>query len=303
MSPWVFAACACACLAVRWLLGGRQLDATPLLYALTPLNAASFSMRRALSWSRGAVQPQNEAKTELFSHAGAQAARLASREQQLRKRYRLERLFEASTARVYRENLYVLDLLDRHAGDGAVRELSALPKVRAIDVGSQDFRYAFALARFLGAAKREVWLTGIEIDGHHVYSDLHSRKDHAEAFAGQVDGARVDYEVADFLAHRESNVDVVFFFFPFVLEYALVRWGLPRKHFGPKRIFQHAFDSLRPGGTVIIMNHTEAERQKQLELLTECGFEIQRTGDAKCSLVDYAADVPERSLTIARRPA
>ena len=302
MSPWVFAACALACLAVRFLVAGRQLDATPLLFALAPINAAAFSMRRALSWTRGAVEPTNEPKKELFSYAGAEAPRLQTREEELRARYRLGPLHRASTAHVYRENLYLLDLLDRHAGDAALRELSALPKVRALDVGSQDFRYAFALARFLGAAKREVWLTGIEIDGHHVYADLHSRRDHAEAFAGQVDDARVDYEVGDFLAHRESGVDVVFFFFPFVLEYALVRWGLPRRYFGPQRIFEHAFESLRPGGAVIIMNHTEAERQRQLELLEECGFEILRTGGAASALVDYADDVPERSLTIARRP-
>lgn len=303
MSPWVFAACALACLALRWVVGRKKVDATPLLFVLTPLNALAFAVRRALSWTRGAAPArQNEAKNSLFAYAGDRASRLEEREEELRKRYRLDPLFRSSTAHVYRENLYVLDLLDRHADDASIRALSSLRSVRALDVGSQDFRYAFALARFLGASRREVWLTGIELDGHKVYKDLHSRKDHAEAFAGQVDDARVDYQVKDFLAHREDGVDVVFFFFPFVLEYALVRWGLPRKFFGPERMFAHALESLRPGGTVIIMNHTDAERQKQLEILERCGFEIVKSSAAKSALVDYAEDVPERSLTIARRP-
>jgi hypothetical protein len=143
-------------------------------------------------------------------------------------------------------------------------------------------------------------LTGIELEGHHVYPDFHSCKDHAEAFAAQVDGARVQYEVLDFLEHRASNLDVVFFYFPFVLEYALVRWGLPRRFFAPSRIFAHAHRMLRPGGLVVVMNHTADERRRQVEVLEESGFEILSSALAASDLVDYAADVPERSVTVAR---
>lgn len=294
MKGWWFAVAAVACLLGRWLLGGRQLDATPLLFALAPMNAISFAIRRKLAWTRGPVVHGNEPKDDLFEGSRA----LARRERQLCKRYDLERLRGASTVHAYRENLYVLDILDRLA-------LPPQERVRALDVGSQDFRYAFALARWLGRIADDITLTGIELEGHRVYDDLHSRKEHAEAFAAEVDGASVDYRVADFLRYEApaASVDVISFFFPFVLEYALVRWGLPRKFFSPKRMFDRAYSLLRPGGTVIIMNHTEAERVRQVELLHECGFVIEASARAESKLVDYAADVPERSLTVARRPS
>ena len=42
-------------------------------------------------------------------------------------------------------------------------------------------------------------LTGIEVDGHGVYADLHSRSDYAGAYAEQTGNPRVRYEVGDFL--------------------------------------------------------------------------------------------------------
>lgn len=304
MTPWLFGIGAVCCLVARWYFKGRNVDATPLLYALAPFNAIAFSIRRALSWSHGPVEHQNEPKSGLFAYAGTRAKRLESRERELVSRYRLEPLRTRSSVHVYRENLYVLDLLDRHVHDG---DLDEKRQVRAIDVGSKDFRYAFGLARWLRhgqtRAPREVSLTGIELDGHPVWDDFHSRKDHAEAFAREVPDADVGFEVKDFLAHSEQDVDVLFFCFPFVLEYALVRWGLPRKFFLPERLFQHAEQMLRPGGLVFVMNHTEAERTRQIELLEATGFEVLRSETATSGLVDYAADVPERSVTVARKRA
>lgn len=296
MKGWWFAAAAIACLLVRWLVSGRQVDATPLLYALAPAHALAFALRKKLAWTRGPVIHTNEPKDDLF----VESPRLHRRERELRRHYRLGPLYAASSVHAYRENLYVLDLLDGLGGTA----LEMRESLRAIDVGSQDFRYAFALARWLRHFSKDVSLTGIELEGHRIYDDLHSRKEHAEAFASEVDGATVEYRVADFLDYESppASLDVAFFFFPFVLEYALVRWGLPRRFFSPKRIFERAYSLLRPGGTVLVMNHTSAERDRQLEILRECGFTIISSRPAQSELVDYAKDVPERSLTVARRP-
>jgi hypothetical protein len=302
VSPWTLAICALACLLLRLLLSGRRVDVTGLVYAFGPLNSAAFALRRKLGWSRGRVSHANESKDDLFAHAGDAARELEKRERSLRRRYDLQRLHRRSSREVYRENVYLLDLLDRHVDAGLLGQQLA---VRAVDVGSKDFRYASALARWLqrsGAeTPREVSLTGIELDGHPIYADLHARKDHGEAYAREVDGADVRYAVKDFLAHAEGEVDVVFLFFPFVLEYALLRWGLPRSFFLPARIVRHAHEMLRRGGLVVVMNHTEAERRRQVELLSEAGFEILGSNPATNGLVDWAADVPERSLTVARR--
>lgn len=317
MSVWILAAATVLFVLLRYLVGRRAVDATGFLYVLAPAHAATFALRRWLAWSAGPVRHPNEAKDDLFAHASpARARRLEKRERVLRRRYRLERFHDASSCADYRENLYLLDLLDRHVADDiSLACLEGKTSVRAIDVGSKDFRYAHALARWLGKAaiesergrpRRQVSLTGIELDGHRVYDDLSSRKDHGETYAREVDsqGAddKVTYEVRDFLQHTERNVDVVFLFFPFVLEYALVRWGLPRSCFLPAKMFDHVFETLRPGGLVVVMNHTADERRRQIELLRDSGFEILKSVDARSELVDYARDVPERSMTIARRP-
>jgi hypothetical protein len=290
----IFAIAAALCLILRWALTGRHVDATPLLIALAPFNAAAFSLRRAFAWTRGTVNIKNEPKTTLFAFAASHERGLWTRERELRTRYKLDQLRSGSTAHNYRENLYILDVLDRHASDiTRIRQGLA-----AVDVGSQDFRYAFGLARFLGPNSQ---LTGIELEGNRIYKDLHSRKDYAEAYVAQIDNAAVNYEVKDFLTHDDKNLDIAFFFFPFVLEYALLRWGLPRRFFDPTRIFHHAHKMLRPGGTVVVMNHTEAERVRQVEILEACGFDIVSSEAVSSDLIDYSSQVRERSLTIARK--
>jgi len=305
--PYLFLVAAGVVLVLRLVLVrlrvGGTLDATPLLFARAPLNAVRFALRRAVGWRRGAPVHPNEDKAELFAFASdpAERARLEARERELREAYDLTALRERSSCEVYRENLYVLDLLDRHVGQ-ALRERRA-PAVRAVDVGSKDFRYAFALERFLRHAsesERKVSLVGVEIDGHVVYSDLHSRADHGEAYARETGNPDVTYWVGDFLRRSDGDLDVVFFFFPFVLRYALVRWGLPGEHFAPEKLFAHARALLRPGGLLVVVNHTHEERDRQLAILAATGFEVIASAAAESALVDYAANVAERSITVAR---
>lgn len=314
-SAWTLLVCAAVCLALRLALARRTFDATALLYVRAPVDAAAFRIRQALAWRRGPPRDAVEPKSDLFVYAGPRASTLAAREQELREAYALGRLRATSTREVYRENLYVLDLLDRLGGDAIARLLPPPGRgVVAVDVGSKDFRYAFALARWLELARerrddgeapetepRRVELTGVELDGYPIYADLHSRADHGEAYAREVDGATVSYEVGDFLDRDDRDLDVVFFFFPFVLRYALVRWGLPLSCFAPERMFARAREALRPGGLLVVANHTREERRRQLALLEETGFEILGSYTARSEMVAYAADAPERTLTFARR--
>lgn len=281
--------------ALRILLARRTVDATPLLFLRVPLNALRFRLRRALRWRRGLPEPKHEDKAALFEHATDEGP-LRKREAALRKAYALAPLHACSTNADYRENLYVLDLLDRFA---AVPSGTAL---RAIDVGSKDFRYAFALTRWLERGGAEVTLTGIELDGHPVYADLHSRADYGEAYAKATGNPRVTYVVADFLERTDRDLDVVFCFFPFVLRYALVRWGLPLGHFLPTRFFTRAKEALSPGGLLVVVNHTREEHARQLELLAEVGFEVEGSHPAESALVDYAEQTEGRMITLARRP-
>jgi hypothetical protein len=112
----------------------------------------------------------------------------------------------------------------------------------------------------------------------------------------------VRYRVEDFLATRDRDRDVVFAFFPFVLRYALVQWGLPMSAFAPRRMLDRMVDALRPGGVLVVATHTHEERAALVGLLGEqSSLEIVHLAPARSALVDYAAAVPERSLVVARR--
>jgi SAM-dependent methyltransferase len=302
VNPWWLLASLGILLLARFALRGRTLDATPLLFLRLPFNAIAFAARRALRLRRGRPDHPNEPKDDLFDFAEDRAA-VEARERELRARYALAPLHARSSRHVYRENLYVLDALDTLVGDRA----AALPAaLRALDVGSQDFRYAFALERWLSRAAtttpRAVSLTGIEIDGHPIYADRHTRADHAEAFAAETGNPEVRYRVADFLACEVERAHVVTLFFPFVLSYALVRWGLPLRHFRPEPLLAKIADALEDGGLLVVVNHTHEEHAAQRLLLAALpSLEVVGSWPVPGRMVDYGDDVPERTLTLARR--
>ena len=305
-----------ALIAVRRALGARTLDATWLAFARVPFNALGFYARRAIGWRRGAVVHVDEPKASLFDYLDDPGARASSetRERDLRERYALAPLAARSSRDVYRDNLYVLDLLDRFVARPLREACTPSRAVRAVDVGSKDFRYAFAIERFLAVTldAPAVDLLGVEIDGHPVYADLHSRADHADAYAAEVEAAprpghaasRVRYRVADYLAIEERDVDVVLFFFPFVLRYTLVRWGLPLGKFVPDRLFEHAVRSLRPGGLLVVVNHTAEELDAQRAILARMAdLHVLATDDAMSLLVDYHPQLEGRAITVAQKRA
>jgi hypothetical protein len=280
---------------LRRLGRDRYVDLSGLTRAFAPLNAARFALRRSLGWSRGAPKLENEAKERLFDYLDPPARKeAAARAMELAGRYDLSRLERESTKRAYRENLYVLDALDR---DGP--ELPSNPLI--VDVGSKDFIYASALSAF---AKRfgEPEIHGVEIDGHVIYQDLRSRADYAAAYT-RVAGTHVHYHVQDFLAFKAPRpAALVTMFFPFVTRFALLRWGLPVGVYRPEAMLAHAAKMLSPGGALLVMNHTHEERQALLLLAAEISsLERISTRQVDCPLVDYASDVPERTVTVFRR--
>jgi len=291
------------------------IDITWVAYVFWPIHAFRFWTRRAFGFRRGSPTLRNEPKTNLFGYLPEpEQAAAHQRERDIRVHYALDCLHNSSTQYVYRENLYVLDLLDRIASPHLA---TGTGTIGAIDVGSHDFRYATALERWLkvgvcsaegtglaGHAARHVELEGIELDGHVLREGFFSRADYAAAYAALTQNPDVRYRIGDFRRYDARDRDVVFFWFPFVLRYALVRWGLPLGAFDPKAMIRQAAGALKPGGLLIVVNHTHEERDRQVELLQECAlFEVCGTWPARSNLVDYHADVTERTMTIARRLA
>jgi hypothetical protein len=318
--------------------GSREIRLLPyrlwswLAFTRVPGNAFSFWLRRTLRWSRGMPDLPAEPMDDLFAYldgepvgAGLLAAAprakesAEAREGDLRKRYRLDPLRARSTAATYRKNLYLLDILER-AAQGLDLPPRGHGRLKALDVGAQDWHYVFALERWLaqanaaqdagaqgmtapaGGAGRKVALRGVELDGHGVYPDLRARCDYARAYAAQTGNPSVVYEVADFLDVADSDLDVITWFYPFVARHHLLLWGLPLRHFAPARQIGKAVVSLRPGGWLLALTHTLPEQEAFLALGRADGrLELIREGEARSPLVDFHAEVEGRRFSIWRR--
>ncbi len=269
-----------------------------------PANTIGFGVRRRLGWSRGRPALVAEDKDELFGYlSGARRATAEERAAHLVARYDLSALSQNSTCRTFRESLGLLDILD---GLRPHLRMSGTDTVRAIDVGSRNFEYAYGLSHFfrhgLGERPLAVDLLGIEVDGHGIYRDLHARADYGEAYASQVTTASVRYEVADFLEVDRSDLDVITMFFPFVTRYTLLRWGLPNRLFMPRALLAHAWSQLRPGGSLILFHQTREERNLALTMAAEFDFDVVTFCPVPTDLVEYHEATRDRHAVVLRKP-
>ena len=71
-----------------------------------------------------------------------------------------------------------------------------------------------------------------------------------------------------------SRIDVVTLLHPFVTRYALLDWGLPADLFDPATVVGHAVDVLRPGGILVAVHQTAAERDAMLGMLRGRGERV-----------------------------
>lgn len=258
-------------------------------------NAAGFRLRRALRWSLGPPRLRQEPKGRLFSYLEDPRAADA-RERELRERYALEPLRECSRRIDYQENLYLLDLLE-----GALPGQRFVPGTRALDVGSKNWSYVFALQRFLAARGAEpLELHGVEVDAHVVYWTLRSRKDLAQAYMAQTGNEALRFWSADVRELEQGEFDLVTWFYPFLTREALLGWGLPLSLLEPRGTLQAVVDRVRPGGHLLLVTHTLRELGLLIELEPP-GLELVRRGPVQSQLVPYWPRTQERTASLYRR--
>ncbi|MEZ6036960.1 MAG: hypothetical protein R3F29_05735 [Planctomycetota bacterium] len=247
-----------------------------------PANEVGFAVRSTLRWRRGRPAPRCDDGPALFSWLPAARRAEATRcAEALAKRYDLAKLRAAVPAPVYARNLARLEGLERLLG-GRVPPVGPDGVLRAVDAGCGDFHYATALQQCLagaGAARRVV-LRGVELDGHGIYRDGHSRADHAAAAAerASLGGSLVRFETGDVTRMRLPEQDVVTAFFPFLTAHACLQWGAPLSRLRPRRLLRRLVEALRPGGWLVVTNQTVAEHQRLCRLLR--GLPVERV--ARC---------------------
>jgi len=280
-----------------------QMKLLPLLaYIRIPGNAFSFLVRRMLRWSRGTAALRQEPKDNLFVYLQDGHDAAETRAAGLLARYQLEPLIRLSTASLYRKNLYLLDVLEK-ATDGLHLPFHDHRAIKALDVGSQDWYYVFALERWLQRNNRtsddQVDLTGVELDGYEIFADFHSRKDYALAYVEQTGNPNVRYEIGDFLKCTKSGHDIVFMFYPLVLRYQVLLWGLPLRYFAPGKMLQQAAALTRPGGWLVVFCHNLSEHQALLKLAHERNeYRLLRAGQVVSTLIDFQGEANDNRFSI-----
>ena len=255
-----------------------------------------------IRWSRGKAVLRQEPKDDLFAYLNDGRQDAEERAADLHLRYDLEPLACLSTRSRYRKNLYLLDTLEK-ATQGLSLHFPENMRITALDIGSQDWYYVFALERWLRkhnrSNKEPVKLTGIELDAYELCTGFWSRIDYATAYAEQTENPGVRYVVEDFRKCREDGHDILFLFYPLVLRYQQLLWGLPIHVFDPDGIVASASFSIRPGGWLVVYCHTILEHEKFLDLCRNNGsFTLLREGEASSTLVDFYTETLGRRFSI-----
>jgi hypothetical protein len=223
------------------------------------LDELTFQTRNLLRWSAPAWQWSarsfDRLNTERWSKEGR--ARLA----ELRARHDLSAWPRLLSRPQLHDNLYMLDVLDRLVGAARAGKVT-----RGLDVGAKDG--ATLPARVVACPG--TWDL-VELDAHRRYLDLSTRRAHGERFARTFPGCRY---LAGSVVTLPGPYDVITWFLPFVRLVALRRWGLPVRTFEPTRLLTHVVSLLAPGGTLLVVNQGDQERDAQARLFGQVRLEI-----------------------------
>ncbi|MCP9438295.1 MAG: hypothetical protein NHB36_00235 [Nitrospira sp.] len=220
-----------------------------------------WRIQNRLAWSAPVLKRRLRDVTRVL--AGLRAAQ-AQRYRALAGRYDLADWPRVCTARDYRLNLYVLDVLDRYLPRPAAGG-------RCLDIGAAAWGYLPALAAWSGGA----W-DGVELDAHRRYWTLATRAGHARYMCRHFPGCR--YRVGSLLDLRGFYAAVTWFL-PFVRPAPLAAARLPARFFQPQALLAHALSLLAPNACLFIVNQGEDEAEIQSALLTALGAKATELGE------------------------
>lgn len=270
---------------MKFLPGLKAKTRKLFIPVITPLlsgrNAVDYPLRQFFHWRRpGGYAIRDQTKSNLFDYLDGDARkRVETQADRLLRSYCLADLYAHSTRANYRENLYYLDLITT-AFDRASVHLSN--PLQVADIGVSHWFYAQALfaaltwyppgKRYHSSPKpgRAVALKGFEVDAYRVYRTFYSRYDHA---MGHIKGLpeTVEFRAQPFI-RQTGQFDLITLFFPFVFEVDHLGWGLLRQAFNPDQLLGDAWNSLKMGGTLLVVNQGDNEHQAEKEHFKKLGI-------------------------------
>jgi hypothetical protein len=260
-------------------------------------NAIDYPLRQIFRWRRGGFVPRAGSKEGLFAHLPAPRRQTAEQlEARLREQYDLANFERGASADNYRENLFYIHMLETALERSACRLPDAL---LAADIGPSHWFYVQGLyallRRWQAPAGRAVQLEGYEADPYRIYADLRSRYDHA---VGHLRGLMGAVYLPRPFSPQPARFQLILMLFPFVFEQDHLEWGLPGGLFHPDDLLGAAWQSLQPGGTLLIVNQGAAEHARQHERLLALGIEPTAAFAQDDLLYTYAY---QRFVLVARR--
>jgi len=248
-------------------------------------NNIDFFLRRKARFSKKNYFVENEEKEGLFL-----TEQSAQREQALFEQYNLSELKSNSTRENYLENLYTIDVLDKTLGPDHKGDLSAL------DVGCKNWFYAKGEYFFFKKYCQNLKLDGIELDVNRLYSNFYTRVEVAKFYMKNLLG--ITYIAGDFL-ELNNKYDYLVWILPFVVEYPLIKWGLPKKYFKPEKMLEHAFESLNDNGKILIINQGEVEYEAQQKLCKNLNIPFTPLGEITSEFLSYK--IPRYGVVISKK--
>ena len=163
-------------------------------------------------------------------------------------------LAENTTQRNFLGNLYYLVAFDKYLSKQNSEFLSVL------DIGSKNWAYVKSEYTFFKSFAKDFVLNGIELDAYRLYSNFYNRYEIAKFYTKDL--PKANYIAGDFLKHT-GNYDYIIWSLPFIIEYPLVKWGLPLEFFQPEKMLIHAYELLNKNGELLIINQGEEEYKIQ----------------------------------------
>jgi hypothetical protein len=206
----------------------------------------------------------------------------------LNAQYHFEYFSAVHSVEETKENYFYLAMLDAALGQ---MHSDLPPTLKAADIGPSSWFYVHALASALtwykSAAPRTFHLTGYEVDAYRLYSDFHTRKDHA--LGNMLGLANVEFVDRGF-SRQPDTFDVITLFFPFVFEKDHLQWGLPGNMFNPALLMKAAWDSLHSNGLMVIVNQGVEEHRAEQILLQSLGIPVSAAFRMDSVLYSYPLD-------------
>lgn len=234
-------------------------------------NRVDYPLRQLFRWRRGPTRVERSHDFDNYAFLDEpERTRARQYEQRYLNDYHLEKLKQSLSAGNYYENIFYIHMLEEAF---ALLKKELPDHIVCADIGTSHWFYVQSLWSFYtwfqNKEHRNVSLDGYEVDAFRIYSDYHSRFDHALTHVGETPGIQFIPEDFNPIA---SHYDVITLFFPFVFERDTLEWGLPSRLHNPEQLLQKTWNSIKPGGVLMIVNQGKEEHDAQLMMCKKLGL-------------------------------